>query len=234
MVRYLKDLLEEICCDVAADFSGWEYKKGAFRKPIPNGEMLIDGGFSFTKTDTPIRPGVQIEHKPSMKLFKKIVGYWHPSSFLTFDAVADFSGKFKKEWNNAAIVLDKSTLLSSAPNAERLSHKFIDVSDAQTVIRCMLEDGLDMLSNYFVTASEDELLLNLPPKYLPKFSHDSPPGLRGSLGIAACIAHIYAGDFEFLNWYASEDCKTVVPKRTAELEKIFSALPELEKEYKIR
>jgi hypothetical protein len=233
VVRTLKELTTEICKEIISEHSDWKYIRGAFRKKLfKNCEMLIGGGFSFSKVDTPIKPFVQIEHKPSMELFKSIVGYEHPSSFISFDAVSDFSGEFKKEWSNAAIVYDKAALLRAVPDAKKLSEKFIDISEAKIVIKSMMNDGLFLLQKYYVTSSEKELLLSFPPKYAPKFSHDFPPGLSGSRGVAACVAHIYAGDFEFLKWYSSEDCKTVVPKRVVELDKIYAMLPELMLKYR--
>ncbi|MFM0009006.1 hypothetical protein PQR46_00660 [Paraburkholderia sediminicola] len=46
-----------------------------------------------------------------------------------------------------------------------------------------------------------------------------------------CIVHILLGDFDFVARYQSGDFETIFPKRTAELDKIVEALPQLRRHY---
>lgn len=250
----LKEAVVEICIEVAAEFPGWEFKAGQFKKKVlSHCDVVISGGFSYDSMSTCLLPSVQIDHSKVKRLCKNMFGFAYGTSHLRFDAVEGFldtsklpwscssvldrfrllrdsdGGHFKREWNNGTIVKSKEQFFGAAPQARKLAEKYIDILEVRTVIRAMVRDGITLLNRYYDQASEDSLLRGLPPKYVPHFKHDNPPGLNGTAGIAACIAHIYIGDFEFFDWYRSDACETVLPKKVADLEKIALALPELKK-----
>lgn len=226
----LKESVVEICTEVAKEFPGWEFKGGNFRKStLKNCNVLISGGFHYDSVSTCLLPSIQVNHKPSSRLCKKIVGYDYGTSHLRFDEVEGFSGQFETAWSNGTIVKSKRQLFQAVPDARRKEERYIDIAEVPLVIRAMVHDGIVLLDRYYDQTSEESLLRGLPPKYVPHFKHDNPPGLNGTAGIAACIAHIYVGDFEFFEWYRSDACKTVIPKKVADLEKIAVALPELRK-----
>lgn len=224
----LKETVVAICTEVAKDFPGWEFKGKEFRKSIlKHCDVVISGGFYFDSVSSFLKPSVQVQHKPSMRLCKKIIGYAYGTSFLDFDAIEGFSGNFKSTWNLGLIVKSKEQFFRAVPDARPRADRYIDIKEMPLVMRAMVIDGITLLDRYYDQASEVSLLRGLPPKYKPHYKHDDPPGLNGTAGISACIAHIYAGDFDFFDWYRSDACKTVAPKKEADLAKIALMLPEL-------
>lgn len=224
----LKETVVAICTEVAKDFPGWEFKGLEFRKSIlKQCDVVISGGFFFDSVSTCLQPSVQVHHKPSMRLCKKIIGYAYGTSYLRFNAVEGFRGNSKSTWNNKTIVRSKEQFFRAVPDARPREDLFVDIEEMPLVMRAMVIDGITLLDRYYDQASEVSLLRGLPPKYKPHFKHDDPPGLNGTAGISACIAHIYAGDFDFFDWYRSDACKTVAPKKEADLAKIALMLPEL-------
>jgi hypothetical protein len=229
----LKESVVAICTDVAKEFAGWEFKGGEFKKSIlKHCDAVISAGFHYDAVSTCLLPSVQIDHKPSRRLCESIIGYDYGASLLRFDEVKDFFGKcFKENWNNSTIVKNKKQLFHAVPDARRREDCYIDIFEVPLVMRAMVQDGIALLDRYYDQTSEDSLLRGLPPRYEPRFKHDDPPGLNGTAGIAACIAHIYVGDFEFFEWYRSEACKTVLPKKEADLKKIELRLLELKEKF---
>jgi hypothetical protein len=232
VVATLKEKVDEICNEVSAEFPGWEFRDGYFKKGIlKKCDLVISGGFAYKNFSTCLKPSVKIDHKPSNRLCKEIVGFAYRTSILGFDAVEGFRGHFKPNWNNGLVVNSRYELFLAAPEAKKHADRYIDISDARPVMRAMLQDGITLLDRYYDQTSEDSLLSGLPPKYQPHYRHDDPPGLNGTSGIAACIAHIYVGDFEFFEWYRSDACKTIAPKKVSDLNKIAIALPELKRRF---
>lgn len=229
-MKTFKETVVEICSEVAEEFSGWKFQGGEFRRSVfKKCDIAISGGFSYNSISTVFQPLVLLHHKPTMSLYKKIIGISHPTSFLEFKSIEGFHGKVKPLWNIGLILKNKTEFFRAAPEANKNADRYIDVSEVRPVIHAMVQDGISLLDQYYNQTSEINILTSLPPKYEPHYSHDKPPGLNGALGIAACIAHIYVGDFEFFNWYRSDACETVLPKKVADLEKIALALPELKK-----
>jgi hypothetical protein len=95
----------------------------------------------------------------------------------------------------------------------------------------VLADGIGILNKYFDYSSEENLLRNLPTGQKQRDGYEENAFYEMSSGIAHCLAAIVLGNFDFVERYASDDFKTLRPKREAELKKILAALPELKRKF---
>ncbi len=113
---------------------------------------------------------------------------------------------------------------------------FIIQADAPAYLTGVLMDGQSYINKYFTLDSEENLLRNLPVTYQWMDNGVGNSGQMGSFyeetdGIIHCLAAIVLGDFGFVEKYRSDEFKTATPKRTKEIDKIVSMLPDLKRRF---
>ncbi|MEJ0002748.1 MAG: hypothetical protein WDN30_02830 [Pararobbsia sp.] len=74
-------------------------------------------------------------------------------------------------------------------------------------------------------------MLGLPAKYATRHVNSPYDQLEKMKGIMLCLVHILCGDFDFVESYRGDGCKTIYPKRIRELDKIVGVLPKLKRRY---
>jgi hypothetical protein len=137
-----------------------------------------------------------------------------------------------ENWRRGCKILQdrKLFLKLAAPVEPEISKKYADITEARPLIEAVVKDGMELLVKYYDFSSEENMLRALPPKY--KVFNGSPSRvMEESEGVMMCIVHILLGDFDFVKQYRSDDYKTNLPKRIADLDKIIAALPELKRRY---
>lgn len=228
-----KSNLFEICKDVAVEFPDWIFVSGQFKnKSLRHTDLIIHPGFGFDNGITPLQPGVIVNHKRSMALYKKINGYELSTSIVNFQAVSQTLIYMPECFRLTSwISQNKKNYLFESKASKVVEAVTMDITEAYSVLVAMMKDGISFIEKHYDLSSEENFLKKLPPKYTTRHVNSPYDELEKQKGVMMCIVHILLGDFDFVERYQSADFETIFPKRTTELDKIMSALPELRRKF---
>jgi hypothetical protein len=228
-----KKRLYEICGEVASEFQDWIFLSGTFtNKKLRHTTIAISPGFSFARNSTPLQPAILINHKKSMDLFKNLNGYELPTSTLQFQNVAQMLEYMPDDLRQGCYVLeDKNLQMTLAPPSELAKKRMVDVTEAQPVLRAMMMDGIAIIDKLYDLSSEENLLINFPPKYNTRSNTIPYDEFERNKGVMVCVVRALLGDFDFVEEYRSDGYRTIFPKRIKEIDNIMAALPELKRLY---
>jgi len=233
-----KDDVYKICKEVAGEFDGWEFASGGFKnKYLKHSDLFIQPGFGFKNGSTPLGPSVWVKNKKVSMLCTNIIGKWDiPTSSIIFQLIyKDLQYMPEPLRRGCRILQDKKFYLGvdsekyDEKTTKVLEERAVDLTEARPVLFAMMKDGIATLERCYDLSSEESLLRSLPPKY--ELSHGYDDRMEMQNGVMVCIARILVGDFDFVEYYRSDDFKTGKPKRIAELDKLIAALPELKRRY---
>lgn len=231
----LKQDLIQSAKDFIATKPDWEYSsKGMYKYKISkNTDVSIYLGFNFKSSSCFMQPSVWVQNKKFSKLAKEILGYEGYGFPIQFQSVlprpnlAKISICFRDQKtydNNGNLIYwdSLSRLRDQAPE----------------IFSGIFDEGLKIIDEYLDLSSEENLLNNLPLTRNPQFGLNgeelfTPPYMfcEGSSGPAQCLLRIVVGNFDFVEQFASGVLEGVYDKRTAELNKILAALPELKRKF---
>jgi len=241
MNRIFKDRIYQMCAEIGVEFEGWEFSAGKFKnKSLKHSDLFILPGFGFKDENTPLQPAVSILNKKASVLSKNIVGYELSTSLINFQVIANELQYMPERLRvSAAIFQDKNLYLEAvrAPGAyddqmvKALEETALDLSEARSVLRAMMEDAISLFERFYDLSSEENLLKNLPPKYKTRHANSPYDEMEKQKGVMICLVHLLLGDFDFVLNYRSDDYKTIFPKRKKELDDIIASLPELKRRY---
>jgi hypothetical protein len=228
-----KGRLYDICNEVASEFQNWNFVSGAFKnESLKHTTLNINPSFSFVHNSTPLTPAVIINHKRSMAIFKKLNGYVLSTSIVQFQNIAQLLKHMPDELRlGARIVDDKSLWMTQAKPSEQVEKRWIDITEARSLLRSVMLDGIEIIDKLYDLSSEQNFLRNLPPKYNTRHINIPYDEFEMQKGVMVCIVHALFGDFDFVEKYRSDDYHTIFPKRTKELDNVVAALPDLKKLY---
>jgi hypothetical protein len=130
----------------------------------------------------------------------------------------------------AWIFEDKNCQMAVAPPSELAKKRIIDITEARSVLRGTMMDGIALMGKLYDFSSEENFLRNLPPKYSTRADTIPYDEFERQKGIMLCVVHMLIGDFDYVDRYSSDDYRTVFPKRP-ELGNIVAALPALKRAY---
>jgi hypothetical protein len=222
-----------ICSDVAAEFSGWSFVSGQFKnKTLKHTDLLIDPGFAFRQGTTPVQPSVAVDNKNVGILCKRIFGGASPASIVSLQVVAHMLEYTSEKLRLGFwVVQNKEEFLSVGRPSESVIDKTLDITEARSALIATMEDGISFIDKHYDLSSEERLLQALPATYVTRHAKSPYDEMDRWKGVMVCVIHVLLGDFGFVDRYLSDDFETIFPKRTADLEKIIEALPELERRY---
>jgi hypothetical protein len=229
----LKQELYQVCKEVAQTFDSWGFASGVFRKPmLKHASMTINPGFAFKGGVFPnsvISPVVNIEHRESMKWFKEIVGYEHPTSFIRFQGVRDELEHYPQALRPLGRIMPKrqASIISIHGKEQPWPSQWIGLDEAAPALADMMKDSIALIERYYDLRSQDALLNNLPMGQ----KIGAVGAVEGSMGVMLCVVRAWMGDFEFVERYRSDDFNTERPKRLNEVDAVIAMLPELKRRY---
>jgi hypothetical protein len=225
----LKAKLYEMCNEVASEFPNWDFSNGRFKnKSLQHTILTIEPGFSFSPNSTPLQPFVEINHKRSMTLFKKLNGYDLPTSVVKFQTVPHLLEHMPEDLRLlCSILADKDFQMKVAPPSEVAKRHMIDITESRPVLRAMMQDGIALIEKLYVLDSEETLLRNLPPKYTPRSDKSPYAEFERSKGVMVCIVRALSGDFDFAFRYRDDSYTTIFPKRYNEIDNLLKVVPEM-------
>jgi hypothetical protein len=236
-----KDDLYGVCKEVAAEFPGWDFVSGQFKnKSLKHTDLIIHPGFFFDRGFTPLQPGITINNKKALKLSKYILGIERSTSIVNFQVIAQTLTNMPEPLRlMGTICQDKKSYMEEVRASGRFDEKTvkmlddtaIDITEVRPVLVAMMEDGISFIEKRYDLSSEENLLKGLPAKYTTRHVNSPYDELDKQKGVMMCIVHVLLGDFDFVEHYRSDDFKTLFPKRTEDLDKIMSVLPELKRKF---
>jgi hypothetical protein len=235
-----KEDIHAICHEVASEFEDWTFvpSLGAFKnKTLKHTDLLVAPGFYFKAgLSTSVQPCACVMNKKVAKLFIELFGY--DAQMVSIIQFQSESSVYRSPGRVSAIFPEEGPFTNSQGVPQPWPSHFIVTAQAKDYLRQVLTDGIRYLHKYFNFTSEEALLRNLPVRL-----RDREPALEELLkgwgdqyyenisGILHCLAAIVVGNFDFVERYASDDFKTITPKRETELQKIMAALPEFKRKF---
>ena len=126
---------------------------------------------------------------------------------------------------------DKDSFISSGRPVRVVEERSIDIKNVRPVLVAMLKDGIDFIGRHYHLGDERAFLEHLPPRYETRHVNLPYDEMERQKGVMMCIVRILLGDFDFVKRYRSDGFDTIYPKRIMELDKIISALPDLNARY---
>ncbi len=236
-----KDRVYAACNEVAAEFPGWGFVSGQFKnKSLKHTDLIIHPGFFFRGGSTPLQPSIAIDNKKALKLSKYILGIERSTSIVNFQVIAQTLANMPEPLRlGGTICQDKNFYMEVARvhgNYDEKALKMhndrtIDVTEVRPVLVAMMQDGISFIENHYDLSSEEAFLRGLPAKYATRHVNSPYDEMDKHKGVMMCLVHVLLGDFEFVEYYYSDEFKTPFPKVIHDLEKIIVALPELKKSY---
>jgi hypothetical protein len=227
-----KEKLYALCAEVASEFEGWRFSSGQFKNSsLKHSTLVIGLGFHIALGYTPLQPAIFIEHKRTMRLFKKIIGFEQPTSIVVFQNIPHLLSHAAEELRlHAAIFADKALQMRLAPPKDG-GKSIVDVKDAAQPLRDAVMDGINLIEQLYDFRSEDDFLRGLPPKYTTRSPTIPYDEFERTKGVMFCIVRMLVGDFDFIEKYVGDGYQTIFPKRIDHLDKLMEALPELKRRY---
>lgn len=226
-----KDDLDQICKVVASEFPGWSFKWRNFKnKTLKHTDLLIDSGLIFQGTCYHLHPYAIVDNKKVSKLYK------HFRDYAQHTLLIDFQLEDEKYYSDTQVINIFPNPPYTQAELDKQSHKSINQSHAKDYFRGVLSDGIGFLDKYFDLTTEENLLRNLPTTYRYRDTGLDGKGGAASFydgrdGISHCLAALVIGDFDFVEHYACDDFKTLVPKDDITLKKILAELPAMKKRF---
>jgi hypothetical protein len=223
----------DLCKEVATEFPGWEFASGQFKnKSLRHTELVVHLGFGFEDDATPVFPSVNIVNKRVSKLCKAIFGVVGCASIVSMQVVAHtFTCRPENLRAGFWIVRDKKGYFSLAQPSQAVRDITIGIDEARPILVETMRDVISFIENHYQLGSEDALLSALPAMYETRHVNSPYDQLEKMKGVMLCLVHIVLGDFDFVEAYRDDSYKTIFPKRTQDLDRIISALPEIKKRY---
>ncbi|MEX3958406.1 hypothetical protein [Trinickia sp. EG282A] len=222
---------------VAVQTADWAFSSaGDFvNKGLKHTDLVVSPGFTFNNEPScSVTPIAGLRNKKIIRLCKEILGrdpFWTLSIKFQLE-----SEKYRGPASPKRIYPRKVPFTTVHGEPNYWPADFITQEQTYDYLRGVLADGNEYLGRYFNFESEEALLSHLPMTYRWMDKGIGNAGLMGSFyeqmdGIIHCLAAIVLGNFEFVERYASDDFKTMAPKRMQDLAKIISALPELQRRF---
>jgi hypothetical protein len=219
----LKSELRAICLEIAREHPGWTFAGGMFQNKTLLHSKLTILPFHAGNGSYVVQPWASVDNKKASKLMKQILGGAMSISDLSFQRLSDEyrKGGIHRIWRK------KLQFIPTSGGPVPWPAEWRDLSEAPSYLRDVVRDGIGFLNEYYDFSSEENLLRHLPTSE----KIGSQGGMEAGQGVCQCIAHVLLGDFDFVEYYRSDDFKTVYPKRIEALDKIIAALPELKGRY---
>jgi hypothetical protein len=239
-MNIFKDDLYGVCKVVAGEFPEWDFVSGQFKnKSLKHTDLIIHPGFFFDRGFTPLQPGITINNKRALKLSKYILGIERSTSIVNFQVIAKTLTNMPESLRlTGTICQDKKSFREEIRDSGRFDEKAlkmlddttVDITEVRPVLEAMMKDGISFIENHYDLSSEENFLEGLPAKYTTRneIPYDE---MDKQKGVMMCLVHVLLGDFDFVEHYRSDDFKTLFPKRTEDLDKIMSVLPELKRKF---
>jgi hypothetical protein len=238
-----KNTMYQICETIAEEFPEWPFKSGVFKnKSLKHSDLMISPSFYFDRGDTAIQPSIRINNKKVSKLSNILLGSGRDASLVNFQELdpllipACLPENQRPSWR---VYEDKRPIIAalhipgpyySKEKAEAIEKTMLDAAESIPILRSIMKDGITFIDRHYDLSSEENFLKALPARY--KTRNDLIyREMEMEKGVTMCIVHVLLGDFDFVDHYASDDYKTVFPKRTADIQKILAALPDLKRKY---
>lgn len=224
-----------ICHEVASEFDGWVFSStGVFKnKILKHSDLIVSPGFTFTSF-TPhcsTQPSASVDNKKVAKLFKHFFGWTRPTIMINFSMESNDYRFHTSPLHPTSIFPEKAPYFDSKGVEQEWLSSWIVLAQAKDYVRGVLNDGIGYLNKYFDLSSEENLLRHLPTGYKDRCAELDFCFYETQDGTAFCLAAIAVGNFDFVEHYASDDFKTIVPKDDENLQKILAALPELKRKF---
>jgi hypothetical protein len=228
-----KTKLYEICTEVASEFQGWSFVSGTFKnKSLKHSTLMLSPGFHIIADNTPLQPALFVQHRRSMALFKRLNGYELATSMVIFQTIPQLLHHTPEPLRLiCSIVADKQLQFRLVPPSEKTRDSFVDITEARSVLRANLADGIALFEQLYDFSSEENFLRNLPPRYTTRSEKSPYDEFERQKGVMVCIVRALLGDFDFVHQYRDDTYQTIFPKRVTELDNLIAALPELRSQY---
>jgi len=231
----LKPEIHKLCQELAAEFENWNFVGDEFKnKTLKHTTLIVRPGFTFQGGgDNPgcsMQPTIDVANNKANKLYQEIFGVkCSRTSFMRFQTVRNLLHHYPENLRFQGYIWHhrQSHVATGGGKYEPWPKTWIGLDEARPAIKGMLMDGIDLIEKYYDLSSEENLLRNLPPKYVPAAGGNEE--MEGGLGVMVCVTRILLGDFDFVEHYCSDDYKTLRPKRIKELDTVIAALPELKR-----
>lgn len=235
-MTFKRDIFD-ICQQIAAEFHGLKFtSSGDFvNKALKHSDLLVSPGFLFnTEPSCSVSPGADIKNRKIVRLYKELFGrepFWTLSVKFQLE-----SEKYRGAQSVKRIYPQKVPFTTAHGDPNCWPDSFIARAEAFAYLEGVLTDGQSYIEKYFDLSSEESLLRNLPVSYQWMDKGIGNSGQMGSFyeetdGIVHCLAAIILGNFDFVERYRTDEFKTMAPKRMHEIDKIVSALPELNRRF---
>jgi hypothetical protein len=222
----VKDDVLAICKAIAAEQPGWQWSEGLFKNTeLGHTIRMVRPGLTFSPGTCHLQPSVRVRNQKVRKLYRQITG----GPYGDFTSLILFRRIFKERPNSYQIWRKREGFQYGSRwiGPEDWPECWLIVDEAEPFLRGIFADGRALLDRFYDFSSEENFLRNLPTG--PEVWITG--GLEQGAGIMVCLAHIILGDFEFVEWFASDAHKTEYPKQQNELDQIIAALPELRRRY---
>ena len=231
-MKTLKAEIYDVCNEIVSEFPGWSFSSGQFKnKSLKHSDLVVHLGFAFESSVTSLIPSLSVENKKVMKLMKSLVGYEQATSLVSFQAITKLLSNTPEQFRGITWITQNKSAFCAGASADSDHDNVLDISQARSVLREILKDGIEFFSKNYDLSDEESLLKSLPVSYPTQHPNSPYDQIDRQKGIALCVAHIVLGDFDFVELYKSDEYKTVFPKRTTDIEKILVALPDLKKRF---
>jgi hypothetical protein len=232
-----KSDLHQICNEIASEFDDWSFTtSGVFKnKTLKHSDLIISPGFTFTSL-TPscsTQPTAKVSNKKVAKLFKQFIGWDRWTVGIAFQMESNDYRFHTSPLHPTNIFPEKFAFKDEHGVQQEWPASWIVQAQAKDYVRGVLTDGIGYLNKYFDFSSEENLLRHLPVGYKDRCKELDYDFYEGINGIAHCLAAIVIGNFDFVERYASNEFKTIVPKNEEDLKKILAALPELRRKFEL-
>lgn len=232
----LKSEMQSLCKEVASEFESWSFVGNQFKnRSLKHTDLIVSPGFTFQAGgDNPscsINPAIFVDNKKVAKLFKEIIGREGVASFIRFQTVRNLLNHYPENLRFIGYIFQhrQAHMVTGIGKQEPWPKECIGFDEARSAIKGMMIDGIELLETYYDLSNEERLLRNLPPKYVPAMGPNEEMEMRS--GVMVCITRILLGDFDFVEYYASDAFKTDRPKCEVELKQILAALPDLKRKF---
>jgi len=227
-----KDDIYQICKEVASEIEGWSFAAGSFKnKTLKHTDLIVDPGLYFRSGGCSTQPCVAVNNKRAKKLCELVVSWDNWSLMVKFQSeLEDYYLNNPQCVTN--IYPEKFPAVDMYGKPGPWPSGWIVQAQAKDYLKKVLIDGISVIKKYFVLTSEENFLNNLPTGFKQReagYVENAFYEYQG--GIMLCIAALVRGDFDFVERFASNDFKTLVPKREVELKKILAALPDIKRKF---
>ncbi|MBX3585257.1 MAG: hypothetical protein KF796_01345 [Ramlibacter sp.] len=227
-----KDDVYHICNEVAGEFEGWSFATGSFRnKTLKHTELIVSPGFYFRGGGCNTQPDAGVVNRRAAKLFKFFFGQDLWILRILFQMELEDYYRASPHYVTQ-IFSERFPAVDMYGRPGPWPEQWIVLTQSKDYLKKVLADGIDVINKYFDLSSEENFLNHLPTGFKKREAGYVENAFYEDLGgIMLCIAALVRGDFAFVEKFASDDFKTLIPKREVELKKILAALPDLRRQF---